>query len=67
MIYKQGDVLELQDGRVYTVVQVTQRGEDYVRYYCLEGTEPPKDVPPEQWPFIGVSQEEISKKIGTIR
>lgn len=66
MIYKQGDVLELKDGKVCTVVQVTQRGEDYIRYYCLEGTEPPKNVPPEQWPFIGVSPDEISKKIGTI-
>jgi len=43
-----------------------QRGEYYVRYVCLEGTEPPKDVQPEQWPFIGVSPEEISKKIGIV-
>lgn len=61
MNYIPGDILKLKDGKVCTVVQIL--GNIYV---CLDGVNPPKDLPPAEWEFCNVREKQVKNKIGNL-
>ncbi|MBQ0067645.1 MAG: hypothetical protein KBS60_05650 [Phascolarctobacterium sp.] len=61
MEYIQGDILELKDGRIATVVQV----QDDI-CVCLDGLYPPKDLSPTEWQFCNVRGSAIKNKVGNL-
>lgn len=59
--YVKGDILELEDGKICTVVQVQEKC-----YVCLEGVCPLKDKPAEKWPFCNVRESRVLRKVGKV-
>ena len=62
MNFIQGDILELQNGKIATVVQL--QGNVCV---CLDGVYPPKDLPPTEWQFWNIRESEVKSKIGNLK